>query len=575
MGGLFLVSKSSPIDHDRILQTSRRQFEFSGFGAPSTIDVDQYLIDHYGKYGARSRDFIQFQAGDFILSVGTFIYKGRTGDAALRQFWSQPVPANELDETHGNFFLLLRKHGQMQLLRDRLGSYEIFVTPLCRSLSTSFIAAAAAAPHRTIRTGEVYEYVFNGVSLGKATPVAEVDRLDLTEQVRFDRDLSILRTEPVVCPEEQKDSFPNLVKQNLEGLYKYTSELVGLFSSNINVALSGGYDSRLLLALFRHSGVTPKLFVYGDDASQDVQAAKRITAAEGIPINHVNKSRLTSISADQFEDVVRTNFFREDALPWGGIFVNGAELLARQQRNADGALHVNGGGGEVFRNFFYLPDRPISTRDLVWTFFSQYDPAYCTGDFEAKTYEDRISQKMTGLLGLRDDQLTRRQVDTLYPYFRCRSWFGRENSINSRWGPSVLPFFDFDIVQKALRIPVRFKHFGNFEAAMIRSADLPLARHVSNYGHNFLRNAPASAVYFDLLSYLRPPWLRRYTFRTKARLLRNGARPTLLSSEFLSRALDLTFPYMSKYFRMEKAIPNDLFARICTLEYLFHMLDAQ
>ena len=182
---------------------------------------------------------------------------------------------------------------------------------------------------------------------------------------------------------------------------------------------------------------------------------------------------------------------------------------------------------------------------------------------------------MTGLLGLQNDQLSRQQVESLYPYFRCRSWFGRENSINSRWGASVLPFFDFAIVQKALRIPVQFKHYGNFEAAMIRRADPRLASHRSNYGHNFLRDAPAAAVYSDLLSYVRPPWLRRYTFRAKARLFRHQNRPTLLTPEYLSRALDLSFPYMSKYFHMGNSIPNDLFARICTLEYLFHALAAQ
>jgi len=44
----------------------------------------------------------------------------------------------------------------------------------------------------------------------------------------------------------------------------------------------------------------------------------------------------------------------------------------------------------------------------------------------------------------------------------------RENSINNRWGYSVLPFFDFRTVAEALRIPIRYKHFGDFESAMIR-----------------------------------------------------------------------------------------------------------
>jgi len=41
--------------------------------------------------------------------------------------------------------------------------------------------------------------------------------------------------------------------------------------------------------LFRHAGITPHLFVYGNEASEDVRMAKHIARSEGIEIRHVDK----------------------------------------------------------------------------------------------------------------------------------------------------------------------------------------------------------------------------------------------------------------------------------------------
>src|SRR5262249_3966451 len=145
---------------------------------------------------------------------------------------------------------------------------------------------------------------------------------------------------------------------------------------------------------------------------------------------------------------------------------------------------------------------------------------------------------------------------------------------NSRWGYSVLPFVDYRSVSTALCIPLRYKYFGNFEARLIRGADSALAKHNSNYGYNFSDDAPTSAAIGDYATYLRPPWLRRLTFRVRSRLGARPARPFLPSEPYLNRGIDGSFPYMSRYFRLDHAIPDLHWARICTLEYLLHYVQA-
>ena len=576
MGGFFYADKRAISDFENTRIKTRKQFEYSGFDKPIELDTDSYVIDYYPKIDCLASNYVTFGDGNFIFAVGTFIYREHIGADALRLFYNQTDYLGELRGSRGHFLIVLRKAGQTLLFKDPIGSYELFLTRDGSSITTSFLAATAASGHCTINAQETYEYVFNGVSLGDATIFAEIRRLGLFERMILEPTPSILSQEVVLVPEEDRKSSDAILEQNLSGLLEYATTLTRLFGDNIKVALSGGYDSRFLLALFRRSGVTPKLFVYGRSGDEDVLTAKRIADAEGIPLQHVDKDLLKQATPESFAEILERNFFREDALPNGGIFTNGAELVARSWRSENGALHVNGGGGEVFRNFFNLPKRKrLTPRQFVWVFYSQFDPAQCTEAFSADVHDEKVAAKVAAVFGRSVDVLSRRQIESLYSYFRCRSWFGRENSVNSRWGYSILPFFDHQTVSQALRIPVRYKDFGNFESCLIRRADPALAQYDSNYGFNFTRDAPPSAVLAAWLTHLRPPWLRRRTFRLKSRLEKRPGRPNLLSEPYLEQVIDTAFPYMSRYFHLDRVTSELQFARICTLEYLFQYVSAQ
>ena len=575
MGGFFYASKEAGLNTSEIVTKSRQQFQDSGFKSLITFDTASYTIDYYPKIDCEASNCVAFPGGDFIFAVGTFIYRGLIGADALQLFYLQSNYRNELLASHGHYVIVLRKNGRTELFKDPMGSHDVFLTRDAKCATTSFLAAASSVPQCTINVQETYEYVFTGVSLGTSTPFAEIRRLALPEQMILEPGPSLGSERVDTLPNERGGSFDALAERNLRVLLDYASDLAKLFGNKIRLALSGGFDSRLLLALFRHSGVTPRLFVYGSKNDKDVRMAGQITRAEGLDLDHVDKTLLRQIEPDQYPDVVRTNFHCEDALPNGGIFTNGAELIARRARNENGALHVNGGGGEIFRNFFNLPaGTRLSPRQFVWTFYSRFDPPECTAVFDAKTYEEKIARKVTALLDVKGRTLSRRQVESIYPYFRCRSWFGRENSVNSRWGYSVLPFFDHQIVREALRIPIRYKYFGNFEACLIRMADPALAGHISNYGYNFARSAPMSAALAGRATYLRPAWLRRYTFRLKARMEKRRPRPQLLTEPYLAQVIDTKFPYMAKFFNVNKVKSDLHFARLCTLEYLYSRVSA-
>jgi asparagine synthase (glutamine-hydrolysing) len=165
-------------------------------------------------------------------------------------------------------------------------------------------------------------------------------------------------------------------------------------------------------------------------------------------------------------------------------------------------------------------------------------------------------------------RLSRKEVECLYPCLRCAYWMGRNNSINNRFGFASTPFVESSLVKLALQIPVRYKNFGRFEAALIHAMDPALARHASVYGQGFDASPSVKRKLKEYATLYRPTWARRLSYRIQARFRGHELNP-LLTKEYLSRVIDASFPEMRRYFSVDKVKNETELSRICTLEYMF------
>ncbi|MBV8651491.1 MAG: hypothetical protein JO255_08495 [Alphaproteobacteria bacterium] len=572
MGGFLLLPKSSRPFRQGLLPAARDQFRKSGLDGRETVETDQFVFDHYKKSGAQGHNLVSLGTDAFIASIGTFIFAGRIGIEALQAFAAEPDPERALSAAYGHFVLIVRKGDEIRILRDRLGAHPIYLDTERQMATSSFLAAAGLAPKLTIADHEVYEYIFNGVTLGDTTPFREITRLPIGRSLRFAREIESIPQPGPALPAPAPVGFEESLSQSFDALSRYLKIASDLFGDNIRMALSGGYDSRLLFAVFRSLSCSPSLFVYGGKSDSDVVVAEKIVAGEGLSLRHVDKTQRRP-TPDEIPDIVARNFHVEDALPWSGIMTSDAENRARLERSAGGALHVNGGGGEIFRNFFRLGDRPATAREFAWAFYCQIDPAACTPLFSRGLYVDTIVGKVAGVLPDHGRSLPRVAIESLYPNFRCRSWFGRENSINSRFGYSILPFYDHRIVEVGLRVPIPYKYVGNYEAALIRKASPRIAAYGTNYGHDFSTDAPLKRTLVERLSYVWPPYLRQYHHALKARLRGNLAAPRILQPDILRTLIDPSLPYMSRFVRLGRIRSLAQLERVYSLEYVFQKLN--
>src|ERR1700712_3997475 len=175
MGGFCYISRHDLTSEQviTIQERTRQQFAASGFAPPTANDTADGVLDVYGKIGYPSCDQVVLPDG-FAVAAGTFLYHGAVGMEALRRFAAADDLDSALNAADGNFAVLLRRGSQTLLLRDQIGAFEVYFDDALTVISTSFLAVAQTLQRVRANRQEIYEYVFNGVTLGNTTPVAGI-----------------------------------------------------------------------------------------------------------------------------------------------------------------------------------------------------------------------------------------------------------------------------------------------------------------------------------------------------------------------------------------------------------------
>jgi len=571
MAGLFLVSTRDPQFAASALAGARRQFALHGFSGLSEHALPGWRLLH-APYILGGPESLLVRGDDLVAVAGTLTCDGKFGRAALEALLDM-VDRTDWSRIGGQFVALVRSRGRTLLFTDYFGAFQLFHDAERRLFSTSLLSAVAALPKVSFDPQGVYEFAFNVVPIGDDTVFSELKMLGPDKVAELGVEGVALHDAAKPLPEAPR-AMPELERLAVhrERLLSAVEHHADEFAGRIFCPLSGGLDSRLVLAALRARGVMPSLYVYGGPESADVAIGREIAAGEGVAIDWLDKEAWRDVPPDAFPEQVEANFHAYDGLPnYGELFENGANAFAREARHAGGALSVSGGCGEVYRNFFFLPNRSLSAAAVARTFFARYAKGDVTEAFDERAFLLAIEDKILAALGRPGfrGQLPRPLIEQVYPRVRCRALFGREISLEARVGPYLMPFLDHHIAAEAMTLPLALKNAGRFEAALLNAIDPRLASYPSAYGHDFTGPPSAAHRRAEFLTRIRPIALRQRSYALRRRMGpvadEHGG---LLSPDFMGRVVDLEFPAMRHFFRIDRIGDSSMMRRIANLEYL-------
>ncbi|MEG3088890.1 hypothetical protein [Sphingomonas sp. PB4P5] len=578
MAGLFLerVTATEPAS----LAAARSQFRAHGFADPTAFAVPGWQALHWPPMTG-SVPTMLVRGDDRVVVAGTLVYDGLIGAAALaRLLDTAALPSIDWSRIGGEFVAMVRQGGRNFLFCDYFASYQLFHDVEGSFFSTSFLAATACMPRLRFDRQGLYEYAFNAAAIGDDTVIDGLKTLGPDRMIELTPDgirTHALRKDlPIATTDE---TLADRLVTHRDRLMATIEPFVQHYGDAMHCPLSGGLDSRLVLAALRAAGAAPSVYVYGPPGDTDVAIARQIGARQGFDVRWIDKAATVQLAPEAFAAQVEINFEQSDALPnFGNIFDNGGNLLAQQARHADGALAISGGCGEIFRNFFYLPDRPLSARDVARAFFARVSLADVTEVFDYRAFMARIADKIAVALDAEDiaRPLARARIEQAYPRVRCRALFGREISLEGRVGAYAMPFIDHRMVAAALTLPMPLKRAGRFEAMLLNAIDPALAAEPSAYGHDFTGSPGRRHRLEEWSTRARPIWLREKSYAIQRRLKpMSDEHGGLLSSDYMGRVIDLDFPAMRRFFRIDRIGDSGLWRRIAALEYFAARMGAR
>ena len=556
---------------------ARKSFARQGFVAAEVFDWERGVLDAWGcpSQSAIGNCIVRTQDG-FAACVGPLWYRGHFGDTALRLLLDEIDDTVKIDEgaLRGNFALFLRKDKHCLLMNDALGFVRLYASADGSFYSTSWLAACAYAGHVDLDEDAAAEYVLLGASHSDRTVAQGITTLPLAHAFDLTQRRTHSRFSASFWTEAPVPATFNEAADAIEVLLRATfTDIAATFPNRVRVALSGGFDSRLILAALLACGEQPELFVYGGPESEDTPIARAVAARAGIPINVVDKGALNTRFAIPDLDRLVTNALFFDGLPNDGIDDPGADRKTRMASTAGGRLAPNGGGGEIFRNFFHLPDRTFHAIDIVRSFYRGFDSEVFRRRDGLARWQDRLAASIESMLGLEPSTvrrgLGREQVELIYPLFRCHHWMGVNNSAAVRHGHYVTPLVDRDTVRFACRLPLAWKNAGRLESRLIAALDRGIADELSTYGFGFTDGPNRNARFKEWTTCVRPVFARPFINATRRRL-----RPTTMATDRMAQCRAL----LPGEWRMDsvldlKRLPDDYaFARALAIEIVWREL---
>ncbi len=417
---------------------------------------------------------------------GALYLSGETaGRATVRRLLAESdLAALEelIDRLHGVYglFVLDRARQIWRIFNDRTGMLRIYYSD--SGVATRFLQLVRAENKtaRDVDEQRLLEFIIHGGNFDRETPVLGIRRLRREQSLRVD-----YTQQPAVTVVPRPD--PSDPPFEPEDVYAYFDDLASaLAGQRVSVDVTGGFDSRLIACLLVRRELPFDCGLAGILGSSEETAANRVAAALGREmVYHVH-----DISA--LETDLPRLFFDGDGLTEIPRLHRDRQLcLVRLARGTE--VMVHGGGGEFFRDNFFIQDFPFYDVPS-----SNIERFYGLRLIPIRLPDEQLTQRAIGLKkAIGEAALARLETcraatntetyERIYREFRAPELFGTTFSNYLHLGMQVIaPFLEHRMVRIAMRTPPWQRFFALWHRRMITANCPDLAALPTNEGYTAL-----------------------------------------------------------------------------------------
>ncbi len=487
MGAFFIRNKYKAPNTNPALDL----FSEMGFAAPTSFEVGQWVIYVYPKMAATAANIVS-DNGCTLISAGTPIYRGLdyTGSLAvlLRDYLSDGIDHKQLI---GQYTILFCQGNNIAILCDPLGSKHVF-TDVNHSMLSSHMLPVCQCYDGELHLNRkaVYEKFLTGIIMPPNTMFEEIIQIDKKTAKSItleEQGIEFIETDSICTLRSGSKTFRECLDEQADTLRKYYELLSNAGRDGIDIGLSGGYDSRLVLACLNkfykgmihlHSHATENVH------RKDLTIANQMADYVGVPCHTVATKKLCH--CDQVDEVLRKSILYFDGRSSFSIGGCGEVYTASYRKESTECIPftLTGVGGELYRNVFDIGFRKIRfDRFMEDKVFSPNFRKAISDDLYRELKDDIITRAASRL---DVDQSSRESKAIAHRYY-CEIMMpdgqGVALDAYNQVSCCVAPFLEPRVIAKGYEA-VPFHHSGGeFEGKLINSIDPGLAALPSSYGY--------------------------------------------------------------------------------------------
>ena len=413
--------------------------------------------------------------------TGTFIYRSESPEESLRLMLADFAggrydPALLL----GHYFILLFRPSGIKILNDGTGLVKAYHDGEGTYFSSSFLLAARLHERLTLNRSAAAENLVTGGITGQETLVNEISTFS-RDSSRLFNDIEFLLPE-LNRGETGYATYSDALNGQAQLLRDYFRSCSRLgVATGADIGLTGGYDSRLILACAQdHFKGLQVHSHYRPAGSEEWRIARMIAEGECIRFVSPEVTSPGKMDDEKMSAVLESSFrFNDGKISMHCNWMEEYNTLEyRLLVLGDKHLGLSGIGGEQYRNQDRLYGKPwIFDQWLKYSWVRKVSGAAFTDSRYEKEILNRIKDKVYAVLGFGPGKffidladLKRIQNEIFIPAYR-----GARIDAENRHSWHLGPLADAHVAGAAGHIVKFLKDSKRFEAELIRTISPALA----------------------------------------------------------------------------------------------------